>query len=161
VENDRRSLNYRILLIEIVTIIGIFTFLSFIILKMYIAADSLQRDAANTSKALIKAETIAEVLKSSDSFEAALIELGFTVSSIDSDHKEFAALQYYNYEWEQVQDVGKHIIKVKVSTRDTNIGSMQTATIKAYEEQVSGNEDELMKKWCDLIVKKFHNKHVY
>lgn len=63
-------------MLEIVITIGIFAVVSVFILELFLSANTLQNRAKDKSKAIVLAETIAETVKSSETFEGAAEELG-------------------------------------------------------------------------------------
>lgn len=71
----KQSENARLPMLELVISIGVFAVISVFLLEMFLAANSLQQKAKDEGKAITKAETIAEMLKSADSLEAVAKEL--------------------------------------------------------------------------------------
>jgi hypothetical protein len=155
-ENDVTSRSFRISFIEMVIVIGVFALISILVFRLFLAADSLQKDAVNTSEALIKAETIAEVLKGSNSFEDELLELGLSKETISIEQESLTFQMYFNQEWEPVQTIGEHVLQVTISTQATNAGNMEIAEIIVFEEMDLHHEIDIINEWCNLTVKKYH-----
>lgn len=151
-ENDETSRSFRITMIEIIIIIGIFSIISVFILQMFMAADSLQKKAVNTSKALIQVESVAEVLKGSDSFETALLGLGM---SEETDENQMYYVMYFNDEWKQVQEAKAHAIQVVISTKTAEAGKMEIAAITALDVKDNKDETDIVKSWCNITVEKY------
>ena len=151
------STSSRLPMIEIVIIISILAIISVYIMRLFLFANSLQTDAVNTSKAVILSESIAEVLKSSESFETTLLEYGLEKKE-DMDN---IYIMYFDNNWVEVLQAGSYAIEVKVDIEKEGIGFMEIANITAYQVILNDNNElsnqDNQKIWCNIIVKKFQN----
>lgn len=70
-----KSRSAKMPMLEIIITIGIFAVVSVFILELFLSANTLQSRAKDKSKAIVLAESIAETVKSSKTFEEAVKEL--------------------------------------------------------------------------------------
>ena len=151
------STSSRLPMIEIVIIISVLAMISVYIMRLFLFANSLQTDAVNTSKAVILSESIAEVLKSSGSFETTLLEYGLEKKE-DMDN---IYIMYFDNNWVEVLQAGSYAIEVKVATEKEGTGFMEIANITAYQVILNDNNElsnqDNQKIWCNIIVKKYQN----
>lgn len=70
-----KSRSAKMPMLEIIITIGIFAVVSVFILELFLSANTLQSRAKDKSKAIVLAESIAETVKSSTTFEEAVKEL--------------------------------------------------------------------------------------
>jgi len=147
----------RLPMIEIVIIISVLAMISVYIMRLFLFANSLQTDAVNTSKAVIMSESIAEVLKSSGSYEKTLLEYGLEKKE-DTDN---IYIMYFDNKWVEVIQAGSYAIEVKVAIENEGTGFMEIANITAYQVIANDNNElsnqDNQKIWCNIIVKKFQN----
>lgn len=154
---DRNTRSFRIPMIELVIIISVFAIISVFIMQLFLFANSLQKDAVSTRKALIMSESIGEMLKASSSFEQALIEYGLERKA-DEDNRKCYIL-YFDKNWMEVEQEGLYAIEVKIETEKKETGFMETADITAYKVKQNDTDEldnnEFKKIWSNLIIKKF------
>lgn len=136
-------------MLEIIFSIGIFTIISVFVLQLFLSADVLQKKAKDTSKAVIYAENIVEVLKASDSFEEAIELLGLkeekgTIKQEDNNSYQLEVLgenssgddiyysAYYNRQWEVVEKRDTYSIIVVPYEVDSGNGIVTYVDIFVY-----------------------------
>jgi hypothetical protein len=149
---NKTSRSFRIIIIEFILMLGVFTVMSVIIVKMFLSADHMSREALDYSKAVIKSESIAERLKGSTSFEAVLTDLGM-IKAVDGDKTFYYG--YYGRDWERSQETGMYEITVYLENIAGSNGHMEKAEIiTARVKERTGSQDEL-NDLCRLNVSKY------
>lgn len=136
-------------MLEIIFSIGIFTMISVFVLQLFLSADVLQKKAKDTSKAIICAENIVEVLKASDSFEEAIELLGLkeekgTIKQEDDNSYQLEVLQenssgddiyysvHYNQQWEVVEKKNTYSVVLVPYEVDSGNGIVTYVDIFVY-----------------------------
>ncbi len=129
--NEAKNRSFRMPLIEIIIVVAVFVVISVLLLRLYVAADSLQGSAENISRAGILAQSTAEVVKNSDSIDDIVEALKLTKSDNGA----------YTY-----TDKGI-VIEIEFDEDNMTAGKMLTAQIKAFSDR----QDLL----CDISVKNY------
>lgn len=101
---EEKSNSFRAPLLELVIIIGFFAIVSVYLLRMFMAADSLQGRAVATTKALVRAESLAESIKARDDFtpEVFYYTKGWEESSKESAYTLSSELVSENDEYMEI-----------------------------------------------------------
>ncbi len=139
-------------MIEFILMFGVFAVMSVIIAKMFLSADHMSKEALGYSQAVIRAENIAEGLKGSESFEAALVELGMEKVE-DGDRSLYRG--YYGRDWKPAKDQGVYEITVDVGRTFGSLGHLEKAEIVATRAKKRAGGDEAAGILCSLSVSKF------
>ncbi len=152
-EIEKTSRTFRIVMIEFVLMLGVFAAMSVIIVRIFLSADHMSRRALDYSKAVIEAENIAERLKGSTSFEAALADMGMEKTT---DEGTGFYRGYYEQDWEQSDDTGIYEITVYLERVAGRAGHLEKARITAsrVKERIGSEED--LHSLCRLSVSKFN-----
>lgn len=149
-ETEDKQHSYRIPMIELITMLGVFVIVSAFIAKMFISTNRLQYRAANISHSLMKVETVAEYIKGSNRVEETFSGLGAKAMK-DSDHYVI----YYDKDWNPVSNEDAFIIIINHREEKSTYGILDIYEIKAYDfgrySAVNGEEEPL----SDLTVKKY------
>lgn len=128
-QEKERAHSFRMPMIELILVIGIFAVISIFLVQMFMGTYRLQNKANNVSRAMIQAETIAEQIKNNASIgETAKI---FNMVSYDNTSTNYCI--YYDSEWNQTTDPSDNIIVVMSWVDKNEKGRMVNATIKAYD----------------------------
>lgn len=114
-------------MLEMVITVGLFTIISVIILHMFLAANRIQTDALEISKAVIKAERIAEGIKGQDTIEEAEILLKMQKINVNAN------IIYYNNEWKQVDNKDIYYAEINRELIENNFGTISKYTISFYK----------------------------
>lgn len=148
-EKKKQSQNAKLPMLELIVNIGVFAIISVFLLEMFLAANSMQQKAKDQGIAITKAETIAEKIKSTDSFSQTETDLGFAkmwgtmieqkdgsyqISDLNkSEKKEATALyvQHFNKDWEPVTEEDTYSVLVVPYTK-----TMQDGVVENYEVYV-------------------------
>jgi len=154
VKTEEKTRSFRGTLLEIVIVVGVFAVISVYILRMFLAADFLQGEAVNTSKAAVLTESVAEVWKgaASTTAEDAILTIcnksGIVrMPDYDTD-TELAYGIYYNGKWEEVQSGGKFLLLV-LFEKDTS--TILKGTVSLYGLTLDGdNNIQFEKDYCSL-----------
>lgn len=128
-ENGGKTRSLRMSLIEISIMIAVFAVISVFLLQMYVAADSLQGTSVHISKAMVHAESVAETLKGSGSFEDAISTLG-----MQKTQDELSYVLQYDKQWNPVSEDGSFLIIVDAALEEGSSGMMLNANVKAIKE---------------------------
>lgn len=75
-------------MLEIVITIGIFAIISIFLLQMFLSSHALQEKSEDVGKSILKAENIAETIKSTSSIEQAVEQLNLQEAFISIEEKE-------------------------------------------------------------------------
>lgn len=145
-KQEQQKGSFNMPMVELILVIGIFTIVSVLLLRMYFSANHLQKEAADFSRAVILAESIAEEIKAAESIKEAakghpsfqMQEDGTYLISYDKDFKETTEKKA-NYEI--------CIIETKIQTKT---GSLNRVQILAY--QISKGKEEPL---VELFVSNF------
>lgn len=148
-EKRKQSQNAKLPMLELIISIGVFAVISVFLLEMFLAANSLQQKAKDQGIAITKAETIAETIKSADTFSETEADLGFTkmwgkmteqedgtyqIAGLDQKEKKDTMVVYvlhFNEEWEPVTEEDTYSVLVVPYTK-----TMQESTVENYEVYV-------------------------
>lgn len=146
---DKQHL-YRIPMIELITMLGVFVIVSVLIAKMFISTNRLQHKAVDISHSLMKVETVAEYIKGSNRVEETLVGLGAKAMK-DTDHYVI----YYDKDWNPVSNEDTYMILINHKEEKSTYGIFDIYDIQAYDigrySAVKKEEEPL----SDLTVKKY------
>lgn len=120
---NQQSRSAKMPMIELVVMIGIFAIISVFLLEMFLAANALQCKAKDEGKAIMLAESVAETIKSADSFESAVEAMELVSTSCVLEKNENGTYQisqlgeenasgektelymlHYNEQWEATEE---------------------------------------------------------
>lgn len=149
-EDEKKFNAFRIPMIELMTIIGIFSVVSVLIVQMFLSTDKMQARAINISRGVLEAESLAESIKGSDDSNILQI-LGAKVW----EGKENSYTLFYDKEWNPVDVENSNLIIIEYESVLDDIGTLDTYRIIAYAEGKPENIDESDNALCNLIVKKY------
>lgn len=122
------SHSFRMPMIELVIVIGIFAVISIFLVQMFMGTNRLLNHATNISHAVICAESIAEQIKNTASIGETANQLHMV--SYDNTSQNYCI--YYDEEWNQTAEPSDHIIIVTSSVEKKTSGRMVNAVIRAY-----------------------------
>ena len=142
-EKEGRNRSLRMSLMELSIMIAMFAVVSVLLTQMYVKADHLQGTSTQISKSIVLCETIAETIKGSDSFEAAMQQLG-----LQSLNNNTSYLKQYDGNWASAEERVVFQISVTPIWESVSNGKKLTATVTAQKEE----SQEL----CSLTVKRFY-----
>lgn len=137
-DREVRKSEFRLPMIEIVIVVGIFAVLSVFLLRMFVTADRLSSDAENIGKAVVRAQAAAETVKGSPDPEEALKNLGLQKNGAASYSGHF------DENWESIQDGGMFQMSVLLSVSDENVLSAKITVTDSRQEEL-----------CSLTVKRY------
>ncbi|MDD5936962.1 MAG: hypothetical protein PUC65_15600 [Clostridiales bacterium] len=143
-QENEQNRSFRLPMIELVLIIGIFAIISVFLVRMFMGTNRLQKEATDLSCAVIKAESIAEEIKNTASVGEAATQLGMI--SYDNTSQNFC--MYYDKDWNQTLSPSVNIIVVTSTITRGETGRMVNANIAAYS---CSNVEDTAKK--DALVK--------
>lgn len=148
----KASRSFRIVMIEFVLMLGIFAIIGVIIVKMFLSADAMSKEAEDYSKAVIKTESIAERLKGSSSFQEVLDELGMEKIS---DPDQLLYRTYYGRDWEPSDETGVYEIVIRLEYVPGSSGHLEQAEITSTRVKGRKIGKETSVSLCRLSVSKF------
>lgn len=150
-ENDKSD-SFRMPMIELILVIGIFAVISVFIVQMYMGTSRLQHKATDISKAMLQAETVAEQIKHS----ASIGETARVLGMIAYDSSAYNYCIYYDNDWKQTTSPSDNIILVTSTVEKKMNGRMVIAQIAAYacSDIESTNKNEAL---VELTAKKWVN----
>ncbi len=134
----------RMPMIELVIVIGIFVVISVFLVRMFMGTYRLQNNATDLSRAVIKAETIAEHIKNTASIGEAATQL--EMDSYDSTSLNYCI--YYDDSWNQTKTPSVNIIVITSTITKGETGRMVSANIAAYtckDVEATANKSALVK----------------
>ena len=150
---DKKQITFRMPMIELLIIVGVFAIVSVLIVRMFISTDRLQAKAVNISSSVMEVESIAELLKGSKSSEDLFQQIG--AKQVDGMQNSY--IIYYDKEWNQSKENIYNIILIEHVQESIVSGVLDTYQVIAYDkkniESVKENEIAL----CDITVKKYRN----
>lgn len=149
-EAEKKQNSFRLPMIEIVIILGVFAVISVLIAKMFVSTDQIRSKAENISRAVLETESIAEILKGRDVSKTLFEEIG----AKESQNTDSTYFIYYDKFWNTVKEDAKNVIIIHYTETDDEYGGMITYQISAYTAKNDEEFDESEKPLCDLIVKK-------
>lgn len=139
-----RKSEFRLPMIEIVIVIGVFAVLSVFLLRMFVTADRLSSDAENIGTAVVHAQSAAERIKGGENPETVLSDLGLSRDGATDRGAEAVYSGFYDRDWKPVREAGAFEMRIQMSVSETNV---LTALITVTD---SGK-----KELCSLSVKKY------
>lgn len=148
---NQQSRSAKMPMIELVVMIGIFAIISIFLLEMFLAANALQCKAKDEGKAIMLAESIAETVKSAESFESAVETAGLIETSCVLKENEDGTYQisqlgekdasgektemymlHYNEDWELTEDEDTYSLMVLPFTDEEQGQSVENYEIYIY-----------------------------
>jgi type II secretory pathway pseudopilin PulG len=151
-QEKNRLHSFRMPMIELILVIGIFAVISVFLVQMFMGTNRLQSKATDISKALIQAETVAEQIKNSASIGETAKVFGMT----SYDNSAFNYCIYYDNDWKQTKDPSNNIVLVTSSIEKKENGRMVSAEIVAYAcKDVKSTKDR--EALVELTAKKWVN----
>lgn len=126
-ENDK-SRSFRMPMIELILVIGIFAVISVFIVQMYMGTNRIQNKATDISKAMIQAETVTEQIKHS----ASIGETAKVLGMVAFDNTAHNYCIYFDNNWKQTSSPSENIILVTSTVEKKENGRMVSAQITAY-----------------------------
>lgn len=111
----------RLPLIEAVIVVAVFAFISVALMRMYVAADRIERLAVNTSRATICAERLAEDVRSG------------AIEAVNG-----STMIYYDSEWNEKQSGQEHGFTAEIKC-ETEQGA--AAVLLQLDIEISNNAD--------------------
>lgn len=154
--DDNKQNSFRMPMIEMIIIIGIFAIISVLIVRMFISTDHLQGKAVNVSRSVMEAESIAEYIKGSDSSSNIWEELG--AEKLEETQDSYVI--YYDREWNKVEKDASNIIVIHTFEEIDEYGSMSTYQILAYDKESLSMITEQDIALCELTVKNYQNNDI-
>ena len=147
--SEKKHSTFRLPMVEMIIIIGIFSVVSLLIVKMFVSTDKLQAKAVNISRAVMEAESLAELIKGSKATDI-LQDIGARQLE---DHNGYVL--FYDKEWNQVEEENSNLIMIEYEAIPDDYGTLDTYQIIAYAQESYDFLDENV--LCDLIVKKYRS----
>lgn len=153
-ETEKKQNSFRLPMIEMVIILGVFAVISVLIVRMFVSTDRMSTKALNISRAVIETESIAETLKGREVSEALFRDIG-AVEAKNTDDTYFIYYdKYWNVLKEEVKSEAKNVIVIHFTESISEYGDMNTYQITAYESEDGEQINESDEPLCDLTVKK-------
>lgn len=143
-EKEKQYHSQRLPFIEIVLILGIFTVISVLIARIFVATDQIRMKAEEISRGVIEAENIAEQIKGYKVDDDLYTKLG----AYKEDGKEASYIIYYDKDWNITSSQGAYGVVISWEDELTSYGGMDTYKVTAYKGE---EKDKVL---CNLIVKK-------
>lgn len=138
IDQKDRSHSFRMPMIELILVIGIFAVISVFLVQMFMGTSRLQDKANDISRALIQAQTIVEQIKNS----ASIGETAKILEMDNFDNSSFNYCIYYDSKWNQTKSPSANIIIITSSVDKKENGRLVSAVIKAYDcRDVEGTKD--------------------
>ena len=149
-EKRKQSQNAKLPMLELIINIGVFAIISMFLLEMFLAANSLQQKAKDQGIAITKAETIAENIKSEDSFLETQSEFVFTkmwgtmteekdgsyqITELSQTERKDATIVYilhFNENWEPVTEEDTYTMLIVPYTKKMQDGIVENYEVYAY-----------------------------
>lgn|GEM_PF-6564993 len=149
-EKEKQHSSLRLPFIEILLILGIFTVLSVLIARIFVATDQIRIKAEEISRGVIEAENIAEQIKGHKVDEELYKRLGASREEGEdaSEGKESSYTIHYDKDWSVTSEKGDYRITISLEEKPTSYGGMDTYKVIAYKDV---EERSVI---CDLIIKK-------
>lgn len=119
---------FRMPMIELIIVIGVFALLSVFLVQMFMGTNRLQKRSTDISKALICTQTIAEQIKHT----ASIGETAEKFQMIAYDNTSLNYCIYYDKDWKQTSLPSDNLILVQSMITHEKTGRMVSAVIKAY-----------------------------
>ena len=132
-EQQGNNKTFRLTMLELVIVIGIFTILSILIVQMFVGTNRLQNQAVDLSKAMITVESLAEEMKQ----VASINEVEELYSLTELEREPYGYVIYYDRNWERTSEEDTNIIIIHASEEIKDSGRMITADIRAFTEESS------------------------
>ena len=120
--------SFRIPMIELVIVIGVFAVISIFLVRMFLGTNRLMNHATDISHAVISAESVAEQIKNT----ASIGETANLLHMVAYDNTSLNYCIYYDKDWNQTVEPSEHIIIVTSSIEKKTSGRMVKAVIQAY-----------------------------
>lgn len=150
VEKEKQHNSLRLPFIEIILILGIFTVLSVLIARIFVATDQIRIKAEEISRGVIEAENIAEQIKGHKVDDELYKRLGAYKEEEGnaSEDEKSSYIIHYDKDWNVISAKGDYSIIISLEEKPTSYGGMDTYKVIAYK----GVEEKNV--ICNLIIKK-------
>jgi hypothetical protein len=144
------------IMIEIVLVFGVFAIVSVIIVRMFFYADNFSKTAVDISQAVIQAESTAEILKGSASFEKAVNSMGMQL--LNSQNNIYG--MNFNLNWKKTSEEGDFVLRVKITSENQLSGIIENASVSVFNKaEISKENGDTAEPLCNLNVKKYRYKN--
>ncbi len=121
------------LMAEPVIAISFFAIISIFLLRIFASTEKIRNNADETSKAVVRAESVMEYMLAGEEAEAELEKIGF--KNINANGRKYL-VRYYDKNWAETDDVGKYMMTVFKESEETESGRLEK-----YELHVSKVND--------------------
>lgn len=150
VEKEKQHNSLRLPFIEIILILGIFTVLSVLIARIFVATDQIRIRAEEISRGVIEAENIAEQIKGHKVDDELYKRLGAYKEEKEnaSEDEKSSYIIHYDKDWNVISVKGDYSIIISLEEKQTSYGGMDTYKVIAYKDVEEKNVI------CNLIIKK-------
>lgn len=143
-EKEKQYNSLRLPFIEIILILGIFTVLSVLIARIFVATDQIRVKAEEISRSVIEAQNIAEQIKGHKTDDDFYKRLG----AYKEEGEGLSYTIYYDKDWNVTAVKGDYSIFISLEENTTVYGGIDTYKVIAYKDK---KEKSVL---CDLIIKK-------
>lgn len=144
VEKEKQHNSLRLPFIEIILILGIFTVLSVLIARIFVATDQIRIKAEEISRSVIEAQNVAEQIKGHETDDELYKRLG----AYKEEGEGLSYIIYYDKEWNVTTVKGDYSIGISLEENTTVNEGIDTYKVIAYKDV----KEKLV--LCDLIIKK-------
>ena len=125
---------------EPVIVITFFAIISVFLLRMFASTEKVRSSAEETSKSVIRAESVMEYALASDAEDGDLKTLGFREASDDTGKY---LVKYYDSKWEETSSDGKYTMKVFVNSERKENGKLVSYIIYMLETENNGDKRDI------------------
>lgn len=125
---SKRNGSYRNTMIELVIVIGMFSIIGILLVRVFLETNRLQKKAVDLGYAVIQTQNVAEHIKNNASLGETADELGM----IPYDNTSLNYCIYYDEEWNQTESPSSNILLIKGQITKKEHGRMVSAVVSAY-----------------------------
>ncbi len=134
-------------MLEPVIAITFFAIISVFLLRIFASTEKIRSTAEETSKAVIKAESVMEYLLAANEEDGKLAQEGF---KIVSEGGKTSFVKYYDKDWTVTDDTWKYEVVVVVNGEDKGAGKLMK-----YEVSINKNNKGTQTEVYTLSAKKY------
>ncbi len=138
--NKRFSSRHGAVMTEPVIAVAFFAIISVFLLKMFASTEKMRSSAEDTSKAVIRAESVMESVLASERGDGLYKNLGF--HNVNADGRTFL-VKYYDKDWNECEEVGKYMITMVVTDEETGNGKIERYDVNVSKVNLFDKSGEL------------------
>ena len=136
-------------MVEPVIVITFFAIISVFLLRMFASTEKVRSSADETSKAVVRAESVMEYMLASEKEPGeCLKELGFT--TVSAENKTYY-VRYYDKKWQESEMVGSYLMTVLVTNEERRNGRMFNFEMQVGEIDIFETSEHIF----ELSAKKY------